>query len=523
VSQDIAVNHRAGANSLDKIVVDLADPATFPLETDPGGSPSRSGWTGLVNGFRIDPHEFPDARAFWLGRVRLSSYEKAAHSYTVRWKLGDATDPSVSVALFYDANKSGFDGTQIVSNLAPSTEPDGTGAYDWNLDSVPNGTYYVYVRVTSANGALLNQAYARWPLVINHAYVAPPTVSLDRQSLTYAAIGNGKITTGAQDVAVSFTNGATAWTASSPDCNFVKFTGAAGTGNGTFSVFMEKRTTYPAGAHFVCTVRLDAPGAANTPQFVSVTFDILRSSAAPFGVVDTPANNATVDRSIGVTGWALDDLQVASVSIYRDPVSGETPASSNGKVFVADAAFLEGARPDIQAKYPASPWAYRAGWGCLVLTNMLPFQGNGPFTFYVYATDVEGKQTLLGTRRVVGTNSSAVVPFGAIDTPGLGQVVSGVITNFGWALTPQPNAIPTNGSTIWVYIDSVPVGHPTYNQYRSDIANLFPGYANSNGAIGYYVIDTRTLANGLHTIAWSVTDSGGNVQGIGSRFFRVRN
>ncbi|HUR22021.1 MAG TPA: hypothetical protein VMZ90_14495, partial [Vicinamibacterales bacterium] len=38
-----------------------------------------------------------------------------------------------------------------------------------------------------------------------------------------------------------------------------------------------------------------------------------------------------------------------------------------------------------------------------------------------------------------------------------------------------------------------------------------------------YVINTSSLSNGLHTIAWSVTDSNGRVEGIGSRFFIVNN
>ena len=178
VSQDIVVNHRAGANSLDTIVVDLGDPVAFPLETDAGGSPSRSGWTGLVDDFRIDPHEFSDARAFWLGRVRLSAFERAAHSYTVRWKLSDVTDPSVAVSLYWDVNNSGFNGTLIAANLSPATEADDSGAYDWDLNGLPNGTYYLYTRVTSATGALLNQAYARWPLIVDHQYVAPPVIAL---------------------------------------------------------------------------------------------------------------------------------------------------------------------------------------------------------------------------------------------------------------------------------------------------------------------------------------------------------
>ena len=101
--------------------------------------------------------------------------------------------------------------------------------------------------------------------------------------------------------------------------------------------------------------------------------------------------------------------------------------------------------------------------------------------------------------------------------------MSGVITSFGWALTPPGGFIPTNGSTISVLIDGVSVGHPVYNQYRSDIATLFPGYANSAGAVGYRTIDTRTLSNGMHTISWTVTDSLGRSDGIGSRYFWVQN
>ncbi len=90
-------------------------------------------------------------------------------------------------------------------------------------------------------------------------------------------------------------------------------------------------------------------------------------------------------------------------------------------------------------------------------------------------------------------------------------------------LTPQPNTIPTDGSTIMVYIDGVPVGHPTYNQFRGDVAALFPGLNNSDGAVGYFMIDRTTLSNGVHTISWGVTDNAGNAEGIGSRYFTVLN
>jgi hypothetical protein len=46
---------------------------------------------------------------------------------------------------------------------------------------------------------------------------------------------------------------------------------------------------------------------------------------------------------------------------------------------------------------------------------------------------------------------------------------------------------------------------------------------NSNGAIGFYSIDTTQLANGVHTISWSVTDNAGHSDGVGSRYFTVAN
>jgi hypothetical protein len=90
-------------------------------------------------------------------------------------------------------------------------------------------------------------------------------------------------------------------------------------------------------------------------------------------------------------------------------------------------------------------------------------------------------------------------------------------------LTPNPNKIPENGSTIKIFVDGVYIGHATYNLYRGDVAGLFPGYANSNGAWGYLDFDTTVYTNGVHTIAWSVSDSAGNSEGIGSRYFSVMN
>jgi hypothetical protein len=243
-------------------------------------------------------------------------------------------------------------------------------------------------------------------------------------------------------------------------------------------------------------------------------------STPPFGFVDAPADGVVVSGSVAISGWALDALGVSSVSIYRDPVAGESSL-----IFVGQATFVPGARPDVAAAFPTLPFNTRAGWGYLLLTNMLPNQGNGSFRFWVFAQNANLTQTLLGTKTLNVVNASATVPFGAIDTPGQGATVSGsAFVNFGWALTPQPKMIPFDGSTITVLIDGVPVGTLTgYNFFRPDVSNLFTGLKNSGGPVGYRVLDTTALSEGLHTIAWLATDDGGITAGIGSRFFTVNN
>jgi hypothetical protein len=236
----------------------------------------------------------------------------------------------------------------------------------------------------------------------------------------------------------------------------------------------------------------------------------------PFGSFATPLDGSTVRSSVPVTGWALDDGEVSSVKIYRE--------SGGGLVYVGDAVLVEGARPDVEAAYPGYPDNSRAGWGYMMLTNFLPNGGNGTFTFHAVVTDNTGHQVTLGTKTVTCDNADAVKPFGAIDTPAQGGTASGgSFINWGWVLTPEPNSIPADGSTINVIVDGVNIGHPNYNVYRADIAGLFPGYVNSNGAVGYFYLDTTAYESGVHTIQWTAADNAGNTDGIGSRYFTIQN
>lgn len=360
------------------------------------------------------------------------------------------------------------------------------------------------------------------------------TITVNPSTMRFAATrnSNGDTTRASspQTVAVSVSRPEVGWAAISSQPWF-QVSPSSGTGSGTLTVSVKSTVRLPAGsANASVTVTLTDGSEASQTVSLSLASYLDGTTAPPFGYVDTPFQDAAgVTGAIPVTGWALDDLEVAGVTICRDAVAGEiAPVDANcggaRQIFIGNAVFIEGARSDVQNGYPLYPHASAAGWGFMLLTNNLPNQGNGQFVLSAYVRDREGYATLLGIRRITCDNAHATTPFGAIDTPGQGETIAGTAyVNFGWALTQNPKAIPTDGSTMMVYVDGVAVGQPSYGHYRSDIAVTFPGLANSDGAVGFKIIDTTTLANGLHTIVWTATDTAGVTAGLGSRYFRVAN
>jgi len=344
---------------------------------------------------------------------------------------------------------------------------------------------------------------------------AAPTIRLSRIKLNFCSLTSG-VATAPQGVSITNNGSGNLHWNISVDAPWLICAPGAGAGNGT--IFVSINSTGLTLGTYTGKVIISDPNATNSPQAVSVTLKVKSVSqyTGPFGEFLTPVDGSTVRSSIPVTGWALDDIGIQSVKIYRE--------DGDALALIGDVAFVEGARPDIEAAYPDYPFNYKAGWGYILLTNFLPNGGNGVFKLHAVAASAEGKTADLGVKTITVDNDHAVKPFGAIDTPTQGGTASGgSFVNWGWVLTPQPNSIPTNGSTIGVWIDGVYIGHPVYNNYRQDIASLFPGYANSNGAAGYYYLNTTPYKNGIHTIQWTATDSAGNADGIGSRYFTVQN
>lgn len=436
--------------------------------------------------------------------------------HNITWVSGEKV--SGYVKLLYSTNN----GTTW-STITSSTAND--GSYTWTIPNTPSTTCKVKI-IDASNSSIYNISFGTFAIVSGSVQ---PVISLNRTHLYYGAMKSSTAKTPTQTITVNNSGyGTLKWQVSiydldeedSDDLAWVQVSNFSGTESGVVKVDIQPLGV--AVGTYTGAIKFTSLNASNSPQIVYITMKVYasQSDANPFGSFDTPKDGSTVMSSIPVTGWALDDIGIDKVTIWRNTVTGE----GSGEVYIGDAVMVEGPRPDVEQAFPTYPMSYKGGWGYMLLTNMLPNGGNGPFTLHAYAKDLAGRQVKLGSKTITCDNVHAVKPFGAIDTPGQGGEAAGSnFRNLGWVLTPMPNKIPIDGSTIKVYIDGQNIGTTHYNIYRLDIATLFPGYANSNGALAYLDFDTTAYESGVHTIQWAATDNAGNRDGVGSRYFSIQN
>jgi hypothetical protein len=144
--------------------VDLA-----PLSTAPDGGLEPAGsaetWTAAPKRYlRIDPHEFPTARAFHLDDVRLTAKPVAASTFTIRFVGTDADADGTFVSLYYDADTNSANGKALIASNIPAS----AGQFVWNTIGVPRGEYYIYAEASDGIQAI--GRYSSVPVVLN----APP-------------------------------------------------------------------------------------------------------------------------------------------------------------------------------------------------------------------------------------------------------------------------------------------------------------------------------------------------------------
>jgi hypothetical protein len=232
----------------------------------------------------------------------------------------------------------------------------------------------------------------------------------------------------------------------------------------------------------------------------------------PIGWVDVPAGEGFpgANGSLGVVGWALDDVAVDHIDFLID---NQIVATAIGYGLPGSTAFYGGARPEVRAAYPDVPNSLYSGFVANLNTTGLI---NGVHSLDIRATDNLGASAVIGSRTIQIVNDPANLgPFGFLDFPldksslicssgGNGGSPSppappGAIFNYisGWALSTGTQ--PGLGSVVWVELrldggvvsntstDCIQAGGKLFNCYglnRPDVAQVFPGYLNGDNA-GY--------------------------------------
>jgi hypothetical protein len=168
VSKDNSFNTRAasgiGAGTSWTVDTALQDNTTYYWRARARDVHSlEGGWMANAS-FTVNNNGYNDPPVVTVSRPAASEPVLFGGSFTVQWTASDPDSIAV-ITLGYDTTGSGCNGTQIATTIQ---EKDGPDSYAWNIASIPQGTYYIYV--SAADGTTTTCAYGAGPLHLSDAH-----------------------------------------------------------------------------------------------------------------------------------------------------------------------------------------------------------------------------------------------------------------------------------------------------------------------------------------------------------------
>ncbi|HEY3838198.1 MAG TPA: Ig-like domain-containing protein, partial [Bryobacteraceae bacterium] len=238
------------------------------------------------------------------------------------------------------------------------------------------------------------------------------------------------------------------------------------------------------------TITVTATDTDPTPDSASASVQV-QVGPSPMVMIDSPTAGANVSGAITVSGWALDTggtgTPIGAVQVLVDGVSVGT-------------ATYGAPRTDVCAQYPTGPGCPNVGYTFLLNTGTY---SPGAHTITVKATDTDNNPDS-------GTQSVAITvlptPTVMIDSLTAGQVVSGVVTVSGWAIDNSAMVGSAIGS-VAIQVDGNTVGLANYGSNRGDVCAQYPGRPGCPNVGFTYMLDTRGLTSGVHTLTAQATDT----------------
>jgi hypothetical protein len=374
--------------------------------------------------------------------------------------------------LLGDCSESGWTASLNVSDLAP-------------------GSHTLTVTATGSNGAvaLKSQTFTTQaesgPIAINVEQPAANQVVAHTLNASGWAVTSGASISNVQAYMDGQIVGGLGITVSRPDV-CAAFPGSTGCPN----VGWSGQVTLPAtatGTHtIVFTVTASDGTVATFNRLVNIV-DIVTPATDQFLLnIESPAANATLSGVTAVSGWVVDGL-----TMYPEidlAVDGLPVATT----------FSYSYRADVCAAYP---WAASCdegfganGWQTSIDTTLL---SDGAHTLSAAATSSIGKR-VIKSFTFTSNNSAARATNGQIiniESPAANQQLSAALSIVGWAVSKSSPVTEVD-----ILIDGIPMGAAQYGFARPDVCAAYPASVNCPNVGWSFILDTRTLADGMHTV-----------------------
>jgi len=208
----------------------------------------------------------------------------------------------------------------------------------------------------------------------------------------------------------------------------------------------------------------------------------------PFGQVLEPKPDQEITGPFSIRGWALSENGIQRVEIYED------------RTFLADAR-LGLSSPEAQAAAPDFPGNANAGW---VFATDLGIFTSGTHELTVQARSKTGAIRELGSwKLIIGT------PFGAMDEPVNGRIISGPFAIHGWAVSEH------GLDQVMIYVDGKFFANSILGEARPDVTATFPK-ARDGATSGWRFDATPAMFTpGEHEIAARARSKSGIVREVG--------
>lgn len=131
-------------------------------------------WSGTVNAFRVDPHEFTPSTTYYYDYIKLRQDDTSKGKYNIAFDLQDSDDTASTAALYYTSATSATGGTLI------TTVTEGQSSYLWDTSAVPSGSYLIYA-VTNDTASEHVTRLATGRITINNSGISgtAPVMSLE--------------------------------------------------------------------------------------------------------------------------------------------------------------------------------------------------------------------------------------------------------------------------------------------------------------------------------------------------------